>query len=110
PAERGRLTTDISLRLTWQASQKHKITFSHLHDTACSCYDVAASYRPDGSRLSRQKFVLTQVGWTAPVTNRLLFDVRGSDLDDRITIVPGDEAGGVPETNPTLGLGARYMI
>jgi hypothetical protein len=107
PAQRGRTVSDISLRLTWQASQKHKITFSHLHDHSCDCGQAFVLARPDGARVSKQKFLLTQVGWVAPVTSRLLFEAKGSYLDDTITVVPQAE-GVLPTTISILDLADGY--
>ncbi|MBM3779195.1 MAG: TonB-dependent receptor [Acidimicrobiia bacterium] len=64
----------FSLRLTWQAAEKHKLTFYHTDQSNCYCRLGAAAGAPDATgnvRLNPAR--LTQVTWTYPATNRLLF-------------------------------------
>jgi hypothetical protein len=71
---------DHSVRLTWQAAAKHKITVSTALQNNCSCYLGAdgnaapeAAEHEDYSPIS-----LTQATWTYPATNRLLIQAGGT--------------------------------
>ncbi len=77
---------DNSLRLTWQASERHKFNFSRSDQSSCFCNfwsqygfvdkDASALYTFDPVNLS-------QASWTMPVTNRLLFQAGASMLKTR---------------------------
>jgi hypothetical protein len=77
PTEQESTTRDNSLRLTWQASQRNKITFSHADQGHCLCQfwsvygtvDHNASLDYDYSDIRN-----TQASWTMPASNRLLFE------------------------------------
>jgi hypothetical protein len=73
-------STDYSLRLTWQAAEKHRIALAHTQHPSCQCiFGVleepsairapeaagAHSYNPQG---------VTSASWTSPMTSRLLFE------------------------------------
>ena len=92
---------DNSLRLTVQASDRHKVTLSQAFQTNCACHywtqwgiaDMAAAvdytYWPIN---------LTQASWTFPASNRLLFEAGGSFLRNltsprpQDSVLPGDVA------------------
>jgi hypothetical protein len=66
-----------SLRLTWQATQKHKIAASfedQLRCVGCKSNGTATSTPEASGRGASHPNNLAQLTWTAPVTNRLLFD------------------------------------
>ena len=77
PTVQESTTRDNSLRLTWQASERNKITFSHADQRQCLCQfwsifgavDHNASVVYDVGDISN-----TQASWTMPASNRLLFE------------------------------------
>ena len=74
---------DNSLRLTVQATERHKFTASQAFQTNCACHfwtqygvadmDAAVDY-------TYYPINLTQTTWTFPASNRLLFEAGGSFL------------------------------
>ena len=80
---------DRSLRVTWQVNAKNKLNISGLFDGTCSCWSaVTRNRRPEAAYSSQHAIRWTQVGWTAPVTNRLLFSVKGNYAWDQQEIAP----------------------
>ena len=77
PTVQESTTRDNSVRLTWQASERNKVTFSHSDQSHCLCQfwsvfgvvDHNASMLYDISDISG-----TQASWTMPASNRLLFE------------------------------------
>ncbi len=64
----------ISTRLTWQASAKHKFTFFNNVQRTCLCHLGQSGNAPEStSNIIFSPATLTQVTWTYPATNRLLF-------------------------------------
>ena len=65
---------DSNVRLTWQASQKNKLTFSQAIQGSCACfYLVNTNVSPEaGGNFRRTPIALTQATWTYPATGRLL--------------------------------------
>lgn len=62
-------------RVTWQAAEKHKLTFGEDLQFNCNCplpSNVNASPEAQGYHRYRENFA--DVGWTYPSTNRLLFE------------------------------------
>jgi hypothetical protein len=89
PARKGITAGDNSWRMTWQVAPKHKINLSYLHDSNCSCYNATAvDRRPDGAYRSQIRVRFGQGGWTAPVTDRLLFEAKANYLWDVIDLRP----------------------
>ncbi len=66
---------DNSLRLTWQATPKQKVTFSQSLQENCLCFfQVSGTRAPEATNNEAYGPVgLTSSTWTYPVTNRLLF-------------------------------------
>ena len=63
-----------SVRFTWQAAAKHKITFYNTVQSNCYCRLGQQGNAPEATAEIRLKpATLTQVTWTYPATNRLLF-------------------------------------
>ncbi len=63
-----------SLRLTWQASSKHKITFFNNVQRTCLCHLGQSGNAPESTAdIIFSPATLTQATWTYPATNRLLF-------------------------------------
>jgi hypothetical protein len=74
PAYLSVTNQDISARLTWQASSKHKFTFLESAQDDCYRYNfVNANHSPEASTLARYiPETITQVTWSYPATSRLL--------------------------------------
>ena len=67
-----------NVRLTWQASQRNKFSFFHDHQYLCRCSLVTFSRPPESAlRITYPIVDFSTVGWTAPVTAKLLFEARG---------------------------------
>jgi hypothetical protein len=76
PADRYQWYESKAIRLTWQASSRHKINlFSDFADS-CICRALGAVGQPPetGNAFHFRPSRLHQVTWSAPITNRLLFD------------------------------------
>ncbi|MGE0446559.1 MAG: hypothetical protein AB7P99_15135, partial [Vicinamibacterales bacterium] len=73
---------DVGVRLTWQASSKHKITFSENNQRACACWmGIGATTAPEAvTSFEYHPQYLTQSGWSFPATNKLLFQAGFSYL------------------------------
>jgi hypothetical protein len=76
-------THDANIRITWQASPKHKFSFYYDNNRLCQCpYLIGATYvginAPEGATMAPRTAQLPQVVWTAPLTSRLLVEVAGS--------------------------------
>src|SRR5262249_8370465 len=75
PANSDVFQRDVASRVTWQVSQKHKVTFSHNWQKACYCTYVASPTLAPESFVSYHypNHELFQSSWTYPATSRLLF-------------------------------------
>ena len=95
--EQESTTRDNSIRLTWQASERNKITVSHADQRHCLCQfwsiygtvDYNASMDYDFSNIRS-----TQASWTMPASNRLLFEAGVS------VTRPAGSPGPQPEVLP----------
>ena len=69
-------TRGETLNLTWQATQKNKITFfSHFNQRLVDCNQCSATNSPEaGVYFTHTPEYLLQSSWTNPATNRLLFE------------------------------------
>lgn len=92
-----------SLRLTWQAAAKHKITFFNNVQRTCLCHLGQSGNAPESTAdIIFSPATLTQVTWTYPATNRLLFSAtegymhvnhRGEPIEGvKLTDIPLVEA------------------
>jgi hypothetical protein len=76
PGENRNSTKDGQLRLTWQATPRNKLGVVHHEQTSCACPTaINATRAPEATNnrvwpTERQ----IQADWTAPATNRLLFE------------------------------------
>jgi Carboxypeptidase regulatory-like domain len=96
---------DHSLRLTWQAFEKHKIVASFSQQNNCSCpfgltgvggvNAVKPAPESRGLHVYNPQY-LPLVSWTFPATNKLLFEAGGSALvlneDSRRQVMARDDA------------------
>jgi len=66
----------INTRFTWQATQKHKVSF--YYDNQSRIWDdTRAGVSPESAVAYRFPVLnLAQAAWTAPLTNKLLFEAR----------------------------------
>jgi hypothetical protein len=81
PAFTDQWSKDYTLRLTWQAAQKHKVVFSTSMQPNCNCFfnllnptggipwapEVTAQHRYNPQ-------IFTNMSWRYPATNQLLFE------------------------------------
>ena len=74
PGYSGPRTTAPGLRLTWQASQKNKLTGSFRYEKTCNCYFqlLQGLAAPEATQHDRYRVHIGQVSWTNPLSNRLL--------------------------------------
>jgi len=80
PAISGTETMASGARITWQATQKHKLTFTGRYEDTCNCYFqlLNGTISPEAARNDRYfPYKMGQVSWTFPVTNRLLVQAGG---------------------------------
>jgi len=62
-------------RVTWQVSDRNKLTISENIGRNCNCYNgVGATQAPEAAILIYYESSLTQVTWNHPRTNRLLLE------------------------------------
>ena len=123
PASNENTVTNLTLRLTWQATTKHKFGFTYDPSDACECpRSLTASVSPEANVAN---YVITRpnrnlVGqWTAPLTNRVLVEssvvsrhstaARARTKDGRPTSVPKGD-GIVDAVNPYFAATAVPMI
>ena len=76
-------TWDVGVRLTWQAAEKHKITFSEARQDNCQCnLGVSSRTAPEASlQIHFLPMYQTQATWTSPVSNQLLLEAGFSYVD-----------------------------
>jgi hypothetical protein len=86
PAFGGTQIHGAALRLTWQATQKQKISGTYHYENGCNCdYNLAngvASPEATGSD-TYLPVLLDEVHWTYAATNRLLFQAGGLGIGGR---------------------------
>ncbi len=65
---------DAQIRVTWQASQKHKFSGTFGHNVSCLCPNqISATVSPEAANDRRFPQQETLIGeWKAPLTNRIL--------------------------------------
>ncbi|MBM3818635.1 MAG: TonB-dependent receptor [Acidimicrobiia bacterium] len=77
--------TQNSIRVTWQASAKHKIAGTYKVDRWCNCpNNVSATVAPEAGRDRRfPRLRQEHLEWTSPLTNRVLVEAVGMHLYER---------------------------
>jgi hypothetical protein len=82
PGFQSAYNRDTQGRLTWQASQKNKLTISESFQRNCACYrSTTATVAPEATiHLFYYPISLMQGTWSLPATNRLLFQAGISSL------------------------------
>jgi hypothetical protein len=81
PAYTDDYTKDFTLRLTWQAAERHKVTASMMHQPNCNCFFNLIADPADPLAAGDHKYnpnYISAATWTFPVSSRVLFEARGS--------------------------------
>lgn len=81
PAYTNDYDQDYTIRLTWQAAEKHKVTAAHSQHPSCQCFygllesatGVLLTPEATGAHHYNPNY-LSAATWTYPATNRLLFE------------------------------------
>ena len=77
PATNDATERQGSLRLTWQASVLNKFGFSHENHWRCTCRITSPTVSQESAlHITFPLNSFSQVSWTSPVTNKLLFEAR----------------------------------
>jgi hypothetical protein len=85
-----------SIRLTWQASPKNKISGFYDSQNRCQCPNPAATIAPEATspgvagNLLYSPLDMLSFGWTAPFTSRLLVEARTGTRRENYTFDPAD--------------------
>jgi hypothetical protein len=101
---------DTQVRLTLQATPKHKVGFTWYDTTYCFCpTDASATLAFEAA--TRRDYPLQRLimgDWTVPATNRLLFEAAGMNYRSESNDVPWDELNPlmIPAMEQSTGL--RY--
>ena len=94
PTVRKTAQHDHNIRLTWQASPRHKINVTATHQQGCSCFTQVEGKSPEASRNNQyHPNSLEQVTWSHPRTNRLLFDAAFGFVGTEGHLFEHDELG-----------------
>ena len=81
---KGRYQT-LQLRTTWQATPKNKFALTYKYDGYCQCpSNISATVSPEAGADNRNpRLRQYHAEWTAPITNKLLFEAVGMYLFER---------------------------
>ena len=75
PGVKDNITDDYSIRLTWQAAEKHKLSAFYNYNHICDCHrNISPQTAPEASFFLNFYNNIVQANWTMPATNRLLVD------------------------------------
>src|SRR5262249_39644377 len=102
---------DNSLRLTWQAASKHKLTFStsYQHSCACNYWIQWGSWEQDATTdYVYNPIVLSQGTWSYPVTSKLLLQAGVSYLYNKLTVTPNNVVTPTDIAITELSTGRQY--
>jgi hypothetical protein len=94
PAYDRNLAQELAFRITWQATQKHKITATTRYEYNCNCnFNISTGqFSPEAAGNNwYPPLKSNQATWTYPATNRLLFQVGGVYLGGTHRRKLGDE-------------------
>ena len=97
PAFENNFFNDIALRLTWQATDQHKVSIQHSNEDNCQCHvgQRPGTLSPEAAGDNHFKpSQRSQVKWTFPATSRLLFDAGASLIWGKVV---RRSTGGGPE-------------
>ena len=85
-----------SIRVTWQATPRNKFSAYYDNQVRCQCPNPSATISPEATspgvagNLQYGPLDMLTLGWTAPVTNRLLFELRSGLRREDYTFDPLD--------------------
>ncbi len=114
PAYTDTYIRDHSVRVTWQLSQKNKIAWYESTQRNCFCYlSVSSAAAPEATTtLHFNPLYLSQVTWSNPASNKLLFDAGVSySFNAKKSPIPGEPGGLVKADAISItdqGLGITY--
>ena len=92
PATNDATERQGSLRLTWQASVLNKFGFSHENHWRCTCRITSPTVSQESAlHITFPLNSFSQVSWTSPVTNKLLFEARVGLKRERYAYSPTPE-------------------
>src|SRR5262249_30146217 len=107
-AVRYDVAVSLAERLTWQATPKNKITGYYNYSTMCNCtLGVSPTASPEATYAIPYYSKIWQVTWSAPMTNRLLFEAGTAYIPE-----PGEfnrQPDGIPGGDPLAGSGNRII-
>ena len=96
---------DAATRLTWQASQRNKVSVYYDYNDNCNCHFlVSPNVAPEAGVVSTGKIHVMQVTWTSPITNKFLIDAGFSTLPQDKAYDPDPSAVAAPITDQSSGL------
>jgi len=102
---------DAQLRLSWQATPRHKLGFSGYNTTYCFCPTDASLTRAweAGQRADYPLQRLVAGDWTFPATNRILVEANGQVYKSQSNRSPwaGLAAGMIPVQEQSTGMTYR---
>jgi len=102
---------DHSLRVTWQAASKHKLTVSTSYQRNCACnYWIQwGAWEQDATVDYLYKpVVLTQGTWSYPVTNKLLLQAGVAHMYNKMTVSPNAMVRPTDIASTELSTGRQY--
>jgi hypothetical protein len=107
-------TRGETLNLTWQASQKNKVTlYGHFNQRLVDCNQCAATTSPEaGVYFTHRPEYILQSTWSNPYTNRLLFEGGFTFYNERWIFgpEPSNTNGYGPDANVSrFDVGTGYL-
>ena len=101
-----------TIRITHQASQRHKLTYNYMRQTAGSDRNIVANFGEVGAEaaywFTGNPTYLTNARWTAPLTNRLLIEADVAYQRADVHTGPQDHGGELRTQITNQGTGAVY--
>ena len=99
----------LNLRLTWQATDKQKFTYTHIDQDSFNWFaGMGPGRTPEASWNGLFRQILVQPGWTYPATSRLLFEAAGVWRSDGGPSPPTPGVTSNDRPVQDLGLGIWY--
>jgi hypothetical protein len=99
----------ITLRMTWQVSQKHKITFLGINQENCLCFlSVGPTRSPEASWNGWFFEKRLQPAWSYAATTRLLIEAAAVAADDSETNIMAPGVSITDRSVQDLALGMTY--
>ena len=107
PAYTDYYTRDHSVRVTWQATRRHKIAVTESIQRNCQCfYQVSGVRAPEASSMIYFSPHHTQVNWSNPASNRFLLEagMRNAYQPRRSILAPGVTPDSISITDTGTGI------